>query len=366
MLHEFLHLHREELAARCRVKVATRPSPQPTAIELDYGVPLLIDQLVTMLRIEQTSGQGSRGSQDSQPTEIDRSASQHGGELLHRGFTVDQVVHDYGDLCQALTELADEKSEPISVPEFHTFNRCLDGAIASAVGEYGRQRENSLSESGTQSLNERLGRLAHELRNLINTATLAYAAIKEGHGAVAGATGAVLDRSLDGLRTMIDRALVDVRLTAGLDPHRQLTSLELLLEAVRVAAQLDATARKVAFTMAVEPGLTVMADREMLSSALANLLQNAFKFTRAGGSVSLTARLADDHVLIEVADQCGGLPPGTAESLFVPFAQRGKDRSGVGLGLSISRRCVEANGGTLGVRDIPGTGCVFTIDLPRT
>ncbi|MEJ7598493.1 MAG: HAMP domain-containing sensor histidine kinase [Kofleriaceae bacterium] len=363
MLHEFLHLHREELAARCRVKVATRSSPQPTATELDYGVPLLIDQLVTMLRIEQRSGQVAPSTQ---PTEIDRSAIQHGGDLLRRGFTVDQVVHDYGDLCQALTELAHEKSEPISVSEFHTFNGCLDGAIASAVGEYGRQRDNSLADAGAQSLNERLGRLAHELRNLINTATLAYAAIKGGHGAVAGATGAVLDRSLDGLRTVIDRALVDVRLTAGLDPHRQPTPLEVILEEVRIAAQLDATARKVVFTVAVETGLAVMADREMLSSALANLLQNAFKFTRAGGSVSLTARLADHRVLIEVADQCGGLPPGTTESLFRPFEQRGRDRSGLGLGLSISRRCVQANGGTLQVRDVPGTGCVFTIDLPST
>jgi signal transduction histidine kinase len=361
MLHEFLQLNRGELSARCQTKVARRSSPAATASEL-HGIPVLIDQLIEMLRTEHPEQTAGRMA-ESLTTDIDRSAAQHGGELLRKGFTVDQVVHDYGDLCQAVTELAREKQEPISVDEFHTFNRCLDSAIAGAVSEFGRQRDYMFAESA-RSLNERLGSLAHELRNLLNTATLAYAAIKGGHGAVAGATGAVLDRSLDGLRSLIDGALTDVRLTAGMKAERELTSLDVILEEVRVAAQLDATARNVAFAVSIEPGLSIATDRQMLSSALANLLQNAFKFTPPGGQVTLTARIAAGHVLIEVADQCGGLPPGQAAELFLPFTQRGRDRSGVGLGLSISRRAVQANGGTLEVRDVPGTGCVFTIDLP--
>jgi len=221
-------------------------------------------------------------------------------------------------------------------------------------------------EESTRTLNERLGALAHELRNLLNTATLAYAAIKGGHGALAGATGAVLDRSFEGLRALIDRALADVRLTAGLQARRELTSLDDVLEEVRIAGQLDASARDIVFTMSVEPGLSLVMDRQMLSSALANLLQNAFKFTQPGGRVSLDARVVAGHVAIEVADQCGGLPPGRAEELFLPFTQRSGNRSGLGLGLSISRRAVQANGGTLEVRNVPGTGCVFTINLPLT
>jgi signal transduction histidine kinase len=53
------------------------------------------------------------------------------------------------------------------------------------------------------------------------------------------------------------------------------------------------------------------------------------------------------------------------EEIFRPFAQFSAERTGLGLGLPISRRGVEANGGTLHVRNLPGTGCVFTIDLPR-
>ncbi len=71
-----------------------------------------------------------------------------------------------------------------------------------------------------------------------------------------------------------------------------------------------------------------------------------------------------DLVLMEVADHCGGLPPGNAELMFSPFSQGGSDRTGLGLGLSIARHSIEADGGILSVRDLPGTGCVFTVSLP--
>jgi signal transduction histidine kinase len=106
-------------------------------------------------------------------------------------------------------------------------------------------------------------------------------------------------------------------------------------------------------------------DRQLLASAVSNLLQNAFKFSRARGHVSLVTRATADRVLIDVSDECGGLPPGKAEDLFRPFIQQSTDRSGLGLGLSIARSAARANGGDIHVRDIPGTGCVFTIDLPR-
>jgi signal transduction histidine kinase len=362
MLHEFLHANRMELAERCRTKVAARHSPPPSASGGE-GVPVLIEQLTSILRAAQNAG-GVEAATLS--PDICQSATRHGGDLLRRGFTVDQVVHDYGDLCQAVTELASEKRELISVDEFHTFNRCLDAAIAGAVTEFGRQRDDIASEVGESTLNERLGSLAHELRNLLGTAKLAYAAIKTGQVAVTGATGNVLDRSLDGLSDLIDRALADVRVTTGLHARLVVTALDDILEEVRVAAKLDASARGIRFTTSVAPDLRVTADRQMLSSALANLLQNAFKYSRPAGHVSLTARVVDGRVLIDIADECGGLPAGSSEEIFQPFAQRNKDQTGVGLGLSISRRAVEINGGALTVRDVPGTGCVFTIDIPQT
>ena len=83
---------------------------------------------------------------------MSRVATEHGSNLLQMGFTVGQVVHDYGGLCQAITELAVDLSEPISPANFHTLNRCLDDAIAEAVTEYSRQREQSVSEQALERL----------------------------------------------------------------------------------------------------------------------------------------------------------------------------------------------------------------------
>lgn len=330
-------------------------------MEEEHGIPIFLQQLTETLRAEQTA----RHETPSLPEEIGTRAGKHGSELLRNGATVDQVVHNYGDLCQALTELAQEKNAAISVEEFHTFNRCLDNAIAEAVTEYGRERDQQASEAGVETMNERLGSLAHELRNLLNTAMLAFQAIESGGVALTGATGAVLGRSLIGLRDLVDRSLADVRMTAGMQAHRQSISVSGLVDEVRVSAAMEAKAKGVTLLIApVDESWIVEGDRQMIAAAIANLLHNAFKFTRPSGDVALRVNADANHVLIDIEDQCGGLQ-GTTERLFEPFHQCSDDRTGLGLGLAISRRGVEASGGTLRVRNLPGMGCIFTIELPR-
>jgi signal transduction histidine kinase len=298
-------------------------------------------------------------------SEIGATAALHGRELSLQGFTVDQVVHDYGDLCQAITDLAFEHDAPIETDEFRTLNRCLDNGIADAVTEYAFQRNSLVENVGLKALNERLGFLAHELRNHLHIATLAVTAIKAGNVGMTGATGAVLDRALIGTRSLIDRSLADVRVAAGILPRRQLVSLADFLADVRISASLESNSRGCIFTVGeVDPALALDVDREMLLSAVGNLLQNGFKFTQPHTEVLLSAYAVGDRIRIEVEDHCGGLPLG-ADMLFLPFKQRSEDRSGLGLGLSICQRSVEANNGVLSVQDIAGSGCVFTIDLPR-
>lgn len=351
VLHEFVTGNRSEIIARTRAKVGTRAAPRPTAEELENGVPLFLDQLVEALRL--STGNGSHA--------IGASAAKHGGDLLSRGFTIAQVVYDYGDVCQAVTELADETDAPITADEFHTLNRCCDDAIAGAVTEYSRQRERSQSDLEA----ERLGFLAHELRNKLSGAVLAYATLKTGRVGIGGSTGALLERNLRGMRDLIDRSLVEVRIESGTRYWERIGVAE-LVEEIELHAALEANEHGVQLTVGPVPlDLEVTADRPILAAAIENLLQNAFKFSRAHGHVSLTTSSTPAGVLFEVEDECGGLPAGTAEELFRPFTQRGSNRTGVGLGLSISRRGVEANGGKIGVRDLPGKGCVFTISLPR-
>jgi signal transduction histidine kinase len=280
------------------------------------------------------------------------------------GFTLEQVVRDYGDVCQAVTKLAFETGAPIGVDEFRTFNRCLDNAIAGAVTEYAKHSSDS-REAVSETLNSRLGPLAHELRNYLHTAMLVVAAIKMGNVPISGATGGVLDRSLLGMRSLIDHALAEVRVTARIPPRRETIRLAKFLDNVKLTASFDALARGTPFTVtSVAEDVMVFADPEMLAASVGNLLQNAFKFTKHHSDVRLHAHVVADRVLIEVEDQCGGLPPGSVDKMFLPFVQNGGDRSGLGLGLDIARRGVEASNGVLRVRDVPGTGCVFTIDLP--
>lgn len=372
MLWEFLRANRETLVARCRGKVARRPLLHPTARELRYGIPLFLDQLIRALQLEPASGPSEAGvplampaiSMAPSPSDIGRTAAQHGNELLRVGFTVDQVVHDYGDLCQSVTEMVVEQGLTVTAAEFRTFNRCLDEAIADAVAEFGRQRDQFTADEHTRTENERTGVLAHELRNLIGNAILAFAAIKKGRVGVTGATGAMLDRSLIGLRDLVDRAVVEVRLTAGIPERRQRVAIAEFIAEVRVAVAMEASVLDLELVVApIEEGLAVEGDRQILAAAVANLLQNALKFTRLHGRIILRAYAASDRVLIEVEDECGGLPAGKEEEIFRPFEQLGA-RTGLGLGLPISRRGIEANGGKLYARNA-GTGCVFTVDLPR-
>jgi hypothetical protein len=353
--------------------VTQRLAPKATGRELEHGIPLFLDQLITALQEEQAPNgkptfkvSGRAGGLAPGAAEMGATATLHGRELLNHGYSVDQVVHDYGDLCQAITALASEQQAPIGIEEFRTLNRCLDNGIADAVTEYAYQRDSLGPDYRIQAFNDRLGCFSHDLRNLVHSATLAAASIKAGNVGVNGSTAAVLERSLIKLRRLIDRSLADVRLTAGLPARHQVVSLAEFIAQVEAFAALEARERGCSFSVAtIEPGLAIDVDQDMLFSAVGNLLQNAFKFTQHHTEVSLNAYASAHHVMIDVEDHCGGLQPNSAEIMFLPFKQNGEDRSGLGLGLTICRRSVEANNGVLSVRDIPGSGCIFTIQLPR-
>ena len=354
MLHDFIAAHRDEIIRRCRAKVATRSIPPLTKAEIDHGVPVFLDQLTDELRFGLMSS-----------AEISKSAIKHGHDLLLQGFTVSQVVHDYGDVCQAITELAVEKNAPISTDDFRTLNRCLDDAIAGAVTEFGRERNQSTVDRETARGSERFGFFAHELRNLVNTSIMAFEVLKTGNVGVGGSTGTVLQRSLMGTRALIDRSLGELRLMQGLQDRASFLVAGLIDELVP-AATLEANAKGVTLTVVrVDDGVVIEADRQILAAVVGNLLQNAFRFTRPRTTVTLRVVAGADRVLIEVQDECGGLPVGNIEDLFRPFEQRGADRTGLGLGLAFCRWGVEANAGRISARDLPGKGCVFTVDLPR-
>lgn len=351
MLLEFIATNRDEITARTRMRLASRTAPHPTDGEMLHGVPLFLDQLAARLR----AGAESTGDQ------LSATASSHGGELLSAGFTIGQVVQDYGDICQAITELAVEKGPAITNEDFRTLNLCLDIAITDAVTEYARQSERAIMGRGV----EHLGFLAHEIRNLLNTATLAFDAVQSGRVPPSGTTASLVEKSLAAMSDLVSRSLAEVRLEGSV-PRAERIPLKSLLEDIEIAATFEARNRDV--ELSIEPaelGVAVEGDAQILTSIVTNLVQNACKFTRPHGHVTLAARVTSTRVFIDVADECGGLPPGMAEQLFRPFQQRHENHSGLGLGLAISLKGVRAIGGDISVRNILGTGCVFTVELVR-
>lgn len=349
MLHEVITADREEILARARAKGAERVPPPPVRARPKHGAPLFLDELVEALRASSLSTEA-----------IEKSATKHGCELRQRGFSLAQVVHAYGDLGEAILEHATAQGAAIPAPELRTLTRCLGEATARAVTEYAVEHDRAVSSSWT----ERLGFLSHDLRNLLFTALIAYDEIKEWGFGEDGSTGVVLRRSLLRLGERVDRTIAEVRVGAGVQRMERFSMASLIEEASEVAT-LEANARNLQFTVSpVEAGLEVEADRRILDAAVMNVLSNAIKYTRPRSQVSLRTRATHDRVMIDVEDECGGLP-GKADELFHAFEQRSPDRSGMGLGLTISRRGIEASGGKLSVRDLLGKGCIFTIELPR-
>jgi len=353
MLQDFIVAQRDTIIERARVRVRGRAWPSVSSAELEFGVPLFLTQLTETLRLESSGEPFPSGN-------IGSSATQHGAELLGQGYSVAQVVQDYGDICQVVTALAVETRTPITSEEFQTFNRCLDVAIAGAVTEHARVT----SQTRQAEEVERLGHTAHEARDLLSTAVLAFHSLKRGDVAINGSTGAMLGRSLMSLRDLIDRTLSEVRLVANVRRTVRMP-VAAFVDELAVTGMLHAEYRQVVFKVSpVDEGMTVDADPQLLSSAVMNILHNAFKNTPSGGQVTLRAFAEKQNFCIEVEDQCGGIPPEKGD-LFKTFGdRRGRDRTGLGMGLSIARKAVHAHGGEIEIRNMPGQGCIFAICVP--
>ena len=336
-LHDFIEQRRGPILQGCRdMRMPELPAePGP-------GLSLFIDGLVARLQAPDA------------PSRVGAEAHAYGALLLAHGLARADVVREYGNVCQMVTRLAIAESLPMTVFEFQILNACIDDAVAGAMA----------AELPETEWGPGFASLVHEIRNHLNTALLAAALVK-GESSVSMMAIGVLDRSLAGLRQLVDGALLEVRLQRRHARDADVVALDPLLAEIGVAAQLAAAAQRCEFSAGpIQPGLMVHADVGMLHSAIWNLLQNAFKFTRLGTRVTLTASEAGGVVQIAVSDECGGLPTKSADSLFTVYEQRSADRSGLGLGLSIARRAVVGCGGQMRVTDRPGTGCSFAIELP--
>ena len=197
-LQNFIEMHHDKLVAMAKGKVAKRGAgSRPSGGESKHGIHLFLDQLRGAL-IDEAKRDPSHQAQANPPTNpnIAKTAALHGHDLLELGFSVDEVVHDYGDVCQAVTELAVELDVPISNADFHTLNRCLDNAIAAAVTAWSKDREAELS-APTGRFND------EKMRNLVSGSLAIFAMLRDGRLGTAGSSAAMLGRHLEEMRDLL-------------------------------------------------------------------------------------------------------------------------------------------------------------------
>jgi signal transduction histidine kinase len=349
-LHGVLKAKRELLVACWSTKIRAAISAPLTNAELIDKIPAFVDEVIAALYPNAAT----------LPT-ASAYASEHGAQRLRLHFDVGEVVREYGLLHECILDLARDVGLTISLPEQQVIMKWMNSGIADALAQYVKRRDQELERQASAHL----GFIAHELRNPLSTARAAVHRLR-GAGNAAGARAVdLIDRSLRRSADLIDNALAHATLKLGVDPKMEAIVLSDLLHDIELDASADAQARGVDLLVAASGRTVISADPRLLRSAVFNLVQNALKFSPTGATVTVSARNASDAVTIDVADTCGGLPPGKIEDLFRPTVQRNENRSGFGLGLSIARQAVEAHGGHIDVRDLPGTGCVFSVRLPQ-
>jgi signal transduction histidine kinase len=354
----------------------------PTSELLEKGLPIFYKHLVTILKADikflpSTVDQFDRMAQAASASdehamavasgrqdemELAKSASLHGSELLRLGYTLSHVVHAYGAMCQSINELASEKNFAVAPDESRHLNQCLDVAIAAAVTEFSSQRDTIISNQEV----ERLGALAHELRNSLHTISMAFQLIKDGMVTPGGNTGQVMERGLTRLTYLIDRSLTEVRLRVEPELHVEVVPLLQLVDHIVLTSGIEAKTRRQVLEIQVDPVLKVEADQQLVYSALSNLIQNAIKYTPAGGKIQVRGKLIGENIVVEVEDECGGLSAKAESGIFKPFEQNHENRKGLGLGLSIAQRSIVLSHGTIECQNLPGKGCIFRVRLPRT
>jgi hypothetical protein len=199
-LQKFLVDNRQELIERTRAKVAARRFPEPSEVEMEHGVPVFLSQLCTVLRDEEERDPAQKAeSTAASNAHIVRSAALHGQDLRKSGFTIEQVVRGYGDVCQAVTELAGRQGAMLTMAEFHTLNRCLDNAIAGAVASWHEEQNKALTEA-----EGRLDLFRQELLDLVGTATVSYRALRARRVPRGGTTAAAFRSCLVEMRSLLD------------------------------------------------------------------------------------------------------------------------------------------------------------------
>ena len=289
----------------------------------------------------------------------DSAASSHGVERLALGFRIDRVVREYALVARVILDSAAEHGVAPTPGELDLLFSSIGDGAAIAAREYVRRRDEDVSAREAAQA----GFLAHEVRNSLASARFAFDLLRRRVPDDAAPLAQLVDGSLRQAMQRIDDALVGARLRGGV-VSRVPVQVGLLLEEIERELRLQAREKQLTVETDTDRDIVMRGDPRLIRSALTNLLQNAVKFSRPGGTVTARVRHEAGLVTITVDDACGGIAADKLDRIFAPFVQGGGDGSGFGLGLAIAREAAQAHGGSLVVENVAERGCRFTLTLP--
>lgn len=349
---------------------ASRSSSRP---ELLDSLPEYLTHLSAALR---RGGALAEGADDA-TRPIVGVAGEHGGQRYRHGFDVRAVVVEYGILLDVLFERFIEVGLHLDVYEARLLVRELSLGIAAAVEQFSAEREADIRASHealkqAQAYEQQLlGIVSHELRNPL-AIILACADLAGRCKTLSAAAGRALQR----LRANAERAVrligdlldfTQARVLGQMPVRPEPVDMQELVRAAVEEAALTHPDRRVEQRGETGP-LPGRWDRDRVAQALANLLDNALKFSPPGSTVTVEARAEDGQVCVAVHNGGPAIAPERLAAVFEPFEREGpavSARQSLGLGLHISRQIARAHRGDLTARSAAGAGTTFTLTLPR-
>jgi signal transduction histidine kinase len=341
----------EHWTQRIRIEHADK---QLSRGELTDHLPTFFNEVLTAL-----SGVGAPRTLEGASEQLPACVA-HGAQRLRVGFDLIEVIREYEILTECRLDEVQALGGSITIDAFRHVQRLLDAGRAQAVEAYVRRRDEDMAREHAQHV----AFIAHELRNPLMTASMAMTVLRKSARPEDEWALSRLARNLATVRELIDQVLVADRLQGHVHLQRAALDLRTLLEEAITDARLTAEQRHVALVLDASESLPFSGDERLLRSAINNVLGNAIKFTHEGESVIVSGSREQGSLVIRVEDRCGGLPDTNPQELFKPFVQGNSNRTGFGLGLAIVKQALEEHGGHVSVQNLPGKGCVFSLELP--
>ncbi len=348
-LSEFIRLHRREIiddwGRHVRLYFRLDDVSRPLLIN---DLPEFLDELVACLSIPVESWTRHDGAQH------------HGRQRLELGVKIDQLVREFSMVGESILRVARSQGVSFSIQQCESLFELIGAGGAQAAGQYAKLRDRQVEQQAA----EHFSFIAHEIRNPLHTARIASSLLKARSQSDSG-TWQRLEQAHARLSELVDNAILGARMFGEFQLRRVPVDLRELGREIANELSPQAESRNIRIGLELEP-ISASADRKLIHSAISNLLGNAIKFTRTGGSISVRLSEFEQFACFEIEDECGGIPERVAKELFEPFAQGAKDKTGFGIGLMIVQQAAEAHGGSVSVENLPAKGCCFRLQLPLT